>query len=86
MLIRSLRETSRRRRYQQEHVLLHLVRLYPPDGKVPYGFPTETVRQRVAAELAAENNELIRKGQTPMSIPSWDTVHRALGRDKQRRK
>jgi hypothetical protein len=76
---------SRRRRYRQEPVLRHLLKLYPPDGKVPYGVTTETVRQRVAAELAAENDELIRKGQTPMSIPSWDTVHRALGRDKQRR-
>jgi hypothetical protein len=76
----------KRRRYQQESVLLHLSKLYPPDGKVPDRVPTETVRQRVLAELAHENEELIRRGVPPTPGPSWETVHRALGRDKQRRK
>ena len=76
----------KRRRYQQEPVLLHLSKLYPPDGKVPDRVPTETVRQWVLAELAHENEELIRRGLPPMPGPSWETVHRALGRDKQRRK
>ena len=49
----------KRRRYQQDPVLLHLPKLYPPDGKVPDRVPTETVRQRVLAELAHENEELI---------------------------
>jgi hypothetical protein len=77
---------SPRRRYQQEPVLRHLSKLYPPEGKVPDRVPTETVRQRVAAELAHENLELIRKGEPAMPTPSWETVHRALGRDKQRSK
>ena len=76
----------KRRRYQQEPVLLLLSKLYPPDGKVPDRVPTETVRQRVLAELAHENEELVRRGLPPMPGPSWETVHRALGRDKQRRK
>ena len=76
----------KRRRYQQDPVLLHLSKLYPPDGKVPNRVPTETVRQRVLAELAHENEDLIRRGAPPMPAPSWETVHRALGRDKQRRK
>ena len=76
----------KRRRYQQDPVLLHLSKLYPPDGKVPDRVPTETVRQRVLAELAHENEELIRRRLPPMPAPSWETVHRALGRDKQRRK
>ena len=75
-----------RRRYQQEPVLRHLPKLFPPNGKVPDRVPTETVRQRVAAELARENEELIRRGQPAMPAPSWETVHRALGRDKQRLK
>jgi hypothetical protein len=73
-----------RRRYQQEPVLRCLPKLYPPDGKVPDRVPTETVRQQVAAELAHENYELIRRGEPPMPAPSWETVHRAIGRDKQR--
>jgi hypothetical protein len=77
---------SPRRRYQQEPVLRHLPTLYPPEGKVPDRVPTETVRQRVAAELVRENQELIRRGEPAMPTPSWETVHRALGRDKQRRK
>ena len=76
----------KRRRYQQDPVLLHLSKLYPPDGKVPNRVPTETVRQRVLAELAHENEELIRRGVPPMRVPSWETVHRALGREKRRRK
>ena len=44
--------SSPRRRYQQEPVLRHLSKLYPPEGKVPDRVPTETVRQQVAAELA----------------------------------
>ena len=76
----------KRRRYQQDPVLLHLSKLYPPDGKVPNRVPTEAVRQRVLAELAHENEELIRRGVPPMRVPSWETVHRALGRDKQHRK
>ena len=75
----------KRRRYQQEPVLLLLSQLYPPDGKVPDRVPTETVRQRVLAELAHENEELIHRGIPPIPGPSWETVHRALGRDKQRR-
>jgi hypothetical protein len=75
-----------RRCYQQEPVLLHLSKLFPPDGKVPDRVPTETVRQWVLAELAHENEELIRRGLPPGPRPSWETVHRALGRDKQRRK
>jgi hypothetical protein len=75
----------KRRCYQQEPVLLCLPKLYPPDGEVPDRVPTETVRQRVLAELACENEELIRRGIPPMPGPSWETVHRALGRDKQRR-
>ena len=75
----------KRRRYQQDPVLLHLPKLYPPDGKVPDRVPTETVRQRVLAELAHENEELIHRGVPPMRVPSWETVHRALGRDKQHR-
>jgi hypothetical protein len=73
------------RRYQQDPVLLCLPKLYPPDGEVPDRVPTETVRQRVLAELAHENEELIRRGVPPVRGPSWETVHRALGRDKQRR-
>ena len=80
------RRDLQRRRYQQEPVLLCLPKLYPPDGEVPDRVPTETVRQRVLAELAHENEELIRRGVPPMPGPSWETVHRALGRDKQRRK
>ena len=75
----------KRRCYQQDSVLLHLSKLYPPDGNVPDRVPTETVRQRVLAELAHENEELIRRGVPPMPGPSWETVHRALGRDKQHR-
>ena len=75
----------KRRRYQREPVLLHLSKLYPPDGKVPDRVPTETVRQRILAELAHENEGLIRRGIPPMPGPSWETVHRALGRDKRRR-
>ena len=77
---------SPRRRYQQEPVLRHLPKLYPPDGKVPDRVPTETVRQRVLAELAHKNEELIRMGVPPMPAPSWETVHRALGRDRRRSK
>ena len=77
---------SPKRRYQQEPVLRHLSRLYPPQGKVPDRVPTETVRQQVAATLARENEELIRRGEPVMSAPSWETVNRALGRDRQRRK
>jgi hypothetical protein len=76
---------SPRRSYQQEPVLRHLPTLYPPDGKVPDRIPTETVRQQVAAELAHENQELICSGAPAMPARSWETVHRALGRDKQRR-
>jgi hypothetical protein len=61
-----------------------LPKLYPPDGKVPDRVPTETVRQRVAVELARENEVLIHRGEPAMLAPSWETVHRALGRDKQR--
>jgi chorismate mutase len=75
-----------RRRYQQESVQRHLSKLYPPGGKVPDRVPTETVRQQVAAALAHENEELIRRGEPVMPAPSWETVHRALGRDRQRRK
>ena len=75
----------KRRCYQQEPVLLLLFKLYPPDGKVPDRVPTETVRQRVLAELARENEELIHRGIPPIPGPSWETVHRALGRDKRRR-
>jgi hypothetical protein len=75
----------KRRCYQQEPVLLLLFQLYPPDGKVPDRVPTETVRQRVLAELARENEELILRGIPPIPGPSWETVHRALGRDKRRR-
>ena len=53
---------------------------------MPDRVPTETVRQWVLTELAHENEELIRRGVPPMPGPSWETVHRALGRDKQRRK
>ena len=74
--------SSPRRRYQQEPVLRHLSKLYPPEGKVPDNIPTETVRQQVVAELALENKELIRRGEPAMSAPSWDTVNRALGRDR----
>jgi hypothetical protein len=77
---------SPKRRYQQEPVLRHLSRLYPPQGKVPDRVPTETVRQQVAAALAHENEELIHRGEPVMPAPSWETVHRALGRDRQRRK
>jgi chorismate mutase len=77
---------SPKRRYQQEPVLRHLSRLYPPGGKVPDRIPTETVRQQVAAALAHENEELIHRGEPAMPAPSWETVHRALGRDRQRRK
>ena len=77
---------SPRRRYQQEPVLRHLPKLYPPDGKVPDRVPTETVRQRVLVELAHKNEELIRMGVPPMPAPSWETVHRALGRDRRRSK
>jgi hypothetical protein len=77
---------SPRRRYQQEPVLRHLSKLYPPEGKVPDRVPTETVRQQIAAELTHENEELIRRGELAMPAPSWETVHRALGRDRQRLK
>jgi hypothetical protein len=78
--------SPQRRRYQQEPVLRHLFKLYPPDGKVPDHVPTETVRQQVAVELAHENEELISRGQPVIPAPSWETVHRALGRDRQRGK
>jgi hypothetical protein len=73
---------SPRRRYQQDPVLRHLNKLYPPDGKVPDRVPTETVRQQVAAQLAHENKELIGRGEPAMPSPSWETVHRALGRQR----
>ena len=76
----------KRRRYQQEPVLQYLSKLYPPDGKVPDRIPTETVRQWVLTHLAHENEELMLRGLPPMPAPSWETVHRALGREKPRRK
>src|SRR5262249_23535137 len=51
-----------------------------PGGRVPDDVPTETVRQQVIEFLDHEARELGLTGNDKPNDPSWDTVHRALGR------
>jgi hypothetical protein len=49
------------------------------DGKAPDDAPTNVVEEWVANELEADSKRL------GLAAPSWDTVNRALGRDKKGR-
>jgi hypothetical protein len=61
---------------QMRRVKAALKNLYPPDGLVSDEVSTEIVRAQVAADLASDSR---RRG---VADPGWDTVRRALGRNK----
>jgi hypothetical protein len=61
---------------QMRRVLPLVKKYYPPDGKAPDSVLTKAVQARVNAELALDS-----KNQG-LGDASWDTVNRALGRDK----
>ena len=73
-------ETSRRKRRAVQGAVREL---YPPDGEVPDSASTETVREKVNAELTAAARKAAKlEGGEPKSVEvSWHTVNRVLGRE-----
>jgi hypothetical protein len=71
--------------WQAERVLRVLPKCFLPGGKVSEDSSTEAIRQAVIHELEEEaraKGQLKDKNSKLPNPPSWDVVHRVLGRDK----